>query len=59
MNPAFNTTPPTECPSWGQLVHHAESWRDVRLKDLFANDVARSVQFVAEAPGAAGGSPGS
>jgi glucose-6-phosphate isomerase len=47
----LNTTPPTECPSWARLSHHAESWRDVHLKDLFAGDVARSVQFVAEAPG--------
>jgi glucose-6-phosphate isomerase len=47
----MNTTPPTECKTWPQLQHHAESWRDVRLKDLFANDVARGVQFCAEAPG--------
>ena len=47
----MNTTPPTDCKSWPQLQHHAESWRDVQVKGLFANDVARSVQFVAEAPG--------
>jgi glucose-6-phosphate isomerase len=47
----MNTTPPTDCKTWPQLQHHAESWRDVQVKDLFANDVARSIQFVAEAPG--------
>ena len=46
-----NTTPPTECNAWTNLVHHAESWRAVQLRDLFANDVARAVQLVAEAPG--------
>ena len=46
-----NTTPPTECKSWANLVHHAESWHAVQLRELFANDVARAVQFVAEAPG--------
>src|SRR5258706_6197399 len=44
-------TPPTECNAWANLVHHAESWRGVQLRELFANDVARAVQFVAEAPG--------
>jgi glucose-6-phosphate isomerase len=47
----MNTTPPTECKSWQQLTHHLESWRSVHLRELFANDVARSIQFVAEAPG--------
>jgi glucose-6-phosphate isomerase len=47
----MNTTSPLDCKSWPQLQHHAESWREVRLKDLFANDVARAVQFAAEAPG--------
>jgi len=46
-----NTTPPTECKAWANLAHHAESWRTVRLRELFANDVARAVQLVAEAPG--------
>ena len=46
-----NTTPPTECKAWSQLATHAESWKGVHLRELFANDVARSVQFVAEAPG--------
>ena len=46
-----NTTPPTECKSWASLAHHAESWRAVQLRELFASDVARAVQFVAEAPG--------
>jgi glucose-6-phosphate isomerase len=47
----MNVTSPVECPSWAKLSHHAESWRDVQLKDLFKQDVARSTQFVAEAPG--------
>jgi glucose-6-phosphate isomerase len=44
-------TPTTETKAWSQLMHHAESWRTVHLRDLFANDVARSTQLVAEAPG--------
>jgi len=47
----MNTTSPVDCKSWPQLQHHAESWREARLKDLFANDVARSIQFVAEGAG--------
>jgi len=47
----MNTIPPTECKAWANLTHHAESWRSVHLRDLFANDVARAVQFIAEAPG--------
>ncbi|HEV7478215.1 MAG TPA: glucose-6-phosphate isomerase, partial [Burkholderiales bacterium] len=47
----MNTISPTDCPAWAKLSHHAEGWRDVHLRDLFANDVARSLQFVAEAPG--------
>ena len=47
----MNTTLPTECRSWQQLAAHAESWRSVHLRELFANDAARSAQFVAEGPG--------
>ncbi len=47
----MNTLSPTQCKAWGQLAVHAESWRSVHLRDLFANDVARSVQFIAEGPG--------
>src|SRR2546428_10817742 len=47
----MNTQPPTECRSWQQLAAHAESWRSVHLRELFANDAARSAQFVAEGPG--------
>jgi glucose-6-phosphate isomerase len=46
-----NTTSPAQCKAWAQLALHAESWRGVHLRELFANDVARSVQLVAEAPG--------
>ena len=51
MNPSLPSVSPAETKSWSQLLHHAESWRTVHLSDLFANDVARSVQFVAEAVG--------
>ena len=47
----MNTTPPTECRAWAQLAAHAEGWRSVHLRELFANDVARAVQLGAEAPG--------
>jgi len=47
----MNTAPPTGCKAWADLVHHAESWRGVHLRDLFGNDPARPIQFVAEAPG--------
>jgi glucose-6-phosphate isomerase len=47
----MNTTPPTECKAWQDLVHHAESWRGVHLRELFANDVARSAQCVVQGPG--------
>ena len=47
----MNTTSPTQCKAWAQLATHAESWEGVHLRELFANDVARSVQFAAEAPG--------
>src|SRR5574340_1277901 len=47
----MNTTSPTQCEAWSRLALHAESWRTVHLRELFANDVARSVQFAAEAPG--------
>jgi glucose-6-phosphate isomerase len=44
-------TPPTGCRAWTQLAHHAESWRGVQLKDLFASDPARAGQFTLEAAG--------
>jgi len=51
MDSPLPTVSPAETKSWSRLLHHAESWRTVHLSDLFANDVARSVQFVAEAAG--------
>src|SRR5258707_4728851 len=51
MTASLPTVSPAETKSWSQLLHHAESWRTVHLSDLFANDVARSVQFVAEVAG--------
>jgi len=47
----MNTTAPTQCKAWAQLATHAESWKGVHLRELFANDVSRSVQFAAAAPG--------
>jgi glucose-6-phosphate isomerase len=46
----MNTTPPTECKAWQDLVLHAESWRGVHLRELFANAAARQ-QCMAEGPG--------
>jgi glucose-6-phosphate isomerase len=47
----MNTSPPTACRAWAQLSAHAESWRSVRLRELFASDVTRAVQCAAEGPG--------
>ena len=47
----MNTTSPAELKAWTQLSVHAESWRTVQLRELFANDAARGAQFAAEAPG--------
>jgi glucose-6-phosphate isomerase len=47
----MNTRSPMQCKAWADLAHHAESWRTVHLRELFANDVARSLQLVAEGPG--------
>ncbi len=47
----MNTASPTSCPSWAHLVAHAEGWRTLHLREIFAHDVTRAVQFVAEAPG--------
>ncbi len=51
MNTAPPSRSPTDCKAWGQLLHHAESWRGVHLSQLFEGDVARRLQYVAEAPG--------
>ena len=47
----LNTLSPLQCPSWARLAAHAESWRSVHLRELFAQDRARAAQFDAEAPG--------
>ena len=47
----MNTTPPNRCKAWAQLALHAESWRSVHLRELFAHDAARRAQFTADAPG--------
>jgi len=48
---ALPTLRPTECKAWSDLGHHAESWRDVRLRDLLAGDASRRSQLSASAPG--------
>jgi glucose-6-phosphate isomerase len=47
----LNTRTLTECPSWQKLLVHAESWRAVHLRELFAGDAARPARLVAQAPG--------
>jgi len=47
----MNTTPPTQCPAWGKLEAHAESWRNASLAELRSSDPARSLRLIAEAPG--------
>jgi glucose-6-phosphate isomerase len=47
----MNTTPPTECRAWSQLAQHAQSWRPVHLREVFAGDAARAQQLAAQAPG--------
>jgi len=47
----LNATPPTACPSWANLAAHAEGWRTLHLREIFAHDVTRAVLFAAEAPG--------
>jgi glucose-6-phosphate isomerase len=47
----MNTRSPTQCPAWARLAQHAESWRGVHLRELFAAERARGQQFAAEGPG--------
>src|SRR5712692_1814032 len=47
----MNTRPLTGCAAWQKLLVHAESWRAVHLRELFAGDAARPAQLVAQAPG--------
>ena len=47
----MNTSSPSGLRAWSQLAHHAESWRGVSLRDLFAQDAARGFQLTVEAPG--------
>ncbi|HEX5477378.1 MAG TPA: glucose-6-phosphate isomerase [Burkholderiales bacterium] len=47
----MNTAPPTGLKAWTQLAQHAESWRAVTVRELFAADAARSAQFALQAEG--------
>ena len=39
------TTPPTACPAWAKLAAHAESARETRIAQLFAEDPRRAELF--------------
>ena len=47
----MNTRSPLDCPAWPKLAQHAEGWRSVHLRELFAADAGRGRLFAAEAPG--------
>ncbi|MBV8032963.1 MAG: glucose-6-phosphate isomerase [Betaproteobacteria bacterium] len=47
----MNTTTPVDTKAWADLAHHAESWRNVHLRELMAGDPSRSAQFATHAPG--------
>ncbi|MGE5638969.1 MAG: glucose-6-phosphate isomerase, partial [Clostridia bacterium] len=47
---ALTTLRPTQCKAWSDLAHHAESWKQVHLRELLA-DTSRGDQLVATAPG--------
>ena len=39
----MNTRPLIDCPAWQKLLVHAESWRAVHLRDLFAGEVREAL----------------
>ena len=47
----MNTASPVDLPSWAQLSAHAEGWRRVHLRELFADDAARAARFSVTTPG--------
>ena len=47
----MNTRPPTQCDAWAKLAAHAEAWRAVHLRELFASDAQRAAQLAAAVPG--------
>ncbi|HWA36951.1 MAG TPA: glucose-6-phosphate isomerase [Burkholderiales bacterium] len=48
---SLDTRSPLETKAWADLAHHAESWRAVHLRDLFAQDASRPAQLCAEGAG--------
>jgi glucose-6-phosphate isomerase len=48
---SLDTRPPNETKAWADLAHHAESWRNVHLRELFAQDASRAAQHCAEGAG--------
>jgi glucose-6-phosphate isomerase len=47
----MNTISPVQCRAWTELGAHAESWKTVQLRGLFADDPARGTRLLAQAPG--------
>ena len=47
----LDTRSPAETKAWADLQHHAESWRGVHLRELFAQDASRRAQLCAEGAG--------
>ena len=47
----MKTLSPVQCRAWTELGAHAESWKAVHLRGLFADDPARGTRLVARAPG--------
>jgi glucose-6-phosphate isomerase len=47
----MNTISPVQCRAWTELGTHAESWKTVQLRGLFADDPARGTRLLAQAPG--------
>jgi glucose-6-phosphate isomerase len=48
---SLDTRSPLETKAWADLAHHAENWRAVHLRDLFAQDASRAAQLCAEGAG--------
>jgi glucose-6-phosphate isomerase len=47
----LSTRSPLETKSWADLTHHAETWRSVHLRELFAQDASRAAQLTVEGAG--------
>jgi glucose-6-phosphate isomerase len=47
----MKTISPAQCVAWTELGAHAESWKAVQLRSLFARDRARGTRLLVHAPG--------